>query len=176
MHLLDKIFYPDSVAVIGVSERADNLAANIVGNLVMPRTVYARFRDAGSGLLYGPIQDDVIYDSSAPTVSSIEILTQATFRSNGVGGAAQDAVTIRVTTSDDNSGVDRIVVSHDGVCDANDAEFEITRATQDWAWTLQASGEVYVCAVDRAGNTSLPRLEQGEAKHIIFLPFVVRGG
>ncbi len=34
MKLLDKIFYPDSVAVVGVSERPDNLAANIVGNLV----------------------------------------------------------------------------------------------------------------------------------------------
>ncbi len=31
---MDKIFYPDSVAVIGVSERPDNLAANIIGNLL----------------------------------------------------------------------------------------------------------------------------------------------
>ncbi|HDQ72575.1 MAG TPA: CoA-binding protein [Chloroflexi bacterium] len=29
---MDKIFYPESVAIIGVSERPDNLAANIVGN------------------------------------------------------------------------------------------------------------------------------------------------
>ena len=33
-NILNKIFYPDSVAVIGVSERPDNLAANIVANLV----------------------------------------------------------------------------------------------------------------------------------------------
>jgi acetyltransferase len=31
---VDKIFYPDSVAVIGVSERPDNLAAGIIGNLL----------------------------------------------------------------------------------------------------------------------------------------------
>jgi acyl-CoA synthetase (NDP forming) len=31
---LDKIFYPDSVAVIGVSERPDNLAAGIVRNML----------------------------------------------------------------------------------------------------------------------------------------------
>ena len=31
---MDKIFYPDSVAVIGVSERPDNLAANIIRNLL----------------------------------------------------------------------------------------------------------------------------------------------
>ena len=31
---MDKIFYPDSVAVIGVSERPDNLAANIINNLL----------------------------------------------------------------------------------------------------------------------------------------------
>jgi acetate---CoA ligase (ADP-forming) len=30
---LEKIFYPDSVVVIGASERPDNLAANIIGNL-----------------------------------------------------------------------------------------------------------------------------------------------
>ncbi len=34
MEFMDKIFYPASVAVIGVSERSDNLAANIVGNLI----------------------------------------------------------------------------------------------------------------------------------------------
>jgi acetyltransferase len=32
---LDKIFYPDSIAVIGVSEKPDNLAAGIVRNLVV---------------------------------------------------------------------------------------------------------------------------------------------
>jgi len=31
---VDKIFYPDSVAVIGVSERPDNLAANIIANML----------------------------------------------------------------------------------------------------------------------------------------------
>jgi len=31
---VDKIFYPDSVAVIGVSERPDNLAANIITNML----------------------------------------------------------------------------------------------------------------------------------------------
>ena len=31
---MDKIFYPDSVVVIGVSERPDNLAANIIRNLL----------------------------------------------------------------------------------------------------------------------------------------------
>jgi acetyltransferase len=31
---LERIFYPESVAVIGVSERPDNLAANIIGNML----------------------------------------------------------------------------------------------------------------------------------------------
>jgi acyl-CoA synthetase (NDP forming) len=31
---VNKIFYPDSVVVIGVSEQPDNLAANIIGNMV----------------------------------------------------------------------------------------------------------------------------------------------
>ena len=148
---------------------------DVYGNLIIPRTVYARFRDSDSGLIYGPIQDDIIYDPTAPTVSSIEILTQAT-RSNVMGDVAQDAVTLRVTTGDDNSGVDKIVVSHDDVCDANDTEIDVTQATQDFDWTLQDSGEVYVCAVDRAGNTSPAKFKQGEAKYTILLPLVVRNG
>ena len=31
---MDKIFYPDSVVVVGVSERPNNLAANIISNLL----------------------------------------------------------------------------------------------------------------------------------------------
>jgi len=31
---MDKFFYPDSVVVVGVSERPDNLAANIVCNML----------------------------------------------------------------------------------------------------------------------------------------------
>jgi len=47
---VDKIFYPDSVAVIGVSERPDNLAATIVGNLLnfgYSGSVYAVGRRGG---------------------------------------------------------------------------------------------------------------------------------
>ncbi|MCP3885177.1 MAG: hypothetical protein GY700_06820, partial [Propionibacteriaceae bacterium] len=55
------------------------------------------------------------------------------------------------------------MISHDDVCDANDTEIDVTQATQDLNWTLQANGEVYVCAVDRAGNTSQPKFEQGQA-------------
>ena len=61
---MDKIFYPDSVAVIGVSERPDNLAANIVRNMLAfgyDGDVYA------VGLRSGEIH-------SVPILTSVEAL------------------------------------------------------------------------------------------------------
>jgi acyl-CoA synthetase (NDP forming) len=61
---VDKIFYPDSVAVIGVSERPDNLAANIVRNMLAfgyDGDVYA------VGLRSGEVQ-------SVPILTSVEAL------------------------------------------------------------------------------------------------------
>ncbi len=86
----------------------------------------------------------------------------------------QDVI-LWVTTSDDNSGVSRVIISEDDVCDAGDARRDVTQSTQEFGWTLQNSGEVYICAEDRAGNiSSPPAFVQGEADNTIFLPLVVR--
>jgi uncharacterized repeat protein (TIGR01451 family) len=138
------------------------------GDLVLPRTVYALFRDA-AGRQYGPIQDDIIYDPVAPTVVGIEILTTTTQRLRTATG--QD-VTLRVTSSDDNSGVAQVQVSHSR--DFSGCKtFEITGRVTDILWALQDSGAVYVRAVDRAGNVSAA-VGNGPT-HQVYLPLVTRG-
>jgi uncharacterized repeat protein (TIGR01451 family) len=137
------------------------------GDLVLPRTVYALFRDA-AGRQYGPIQDDIIYDPVAPTVVEIEILTTTTQRLRTATG--QD-VTLRVTSSDDNSGVAQVQVSHSK--NFSDYEtFEITGRVTDIQWALQDSGAVYVRTVDRAGNVSAA-VGNGPT-HQVYLPLVQR--
>lgn len=140
------------------------------GGLVLPRTVYAKFRD-GSGLQYGPIQDDIIYDPGPPEVTVVEIITQT-------GGGALSAmagkdVIVRVTTSDDNSGVSKVQLSHSADF-ARYSEFAVTGGTTDISWTLQPSGQVYVRVVDRAGNLSEVESEQGPPNYEVYLPLVLR--
>ena len=78
------------------------------GNLLLPRTVYAKFRDA-SGQQYGPIQDDVIYDPNPPQVTQVEIIPQT---AQGISAMQGQDVIVRVTASDDSSGVSKVQVSH----------------------------------------------------------------
>ena len=86
--------------------------------------------------------------------------------------AGQDVI-VRVATSDDNSGASKVQLSHSADF-AQYSEFPIAGSTTDIGWTLQPSGEVYVRVVDRAGNTSEVKGEQGPSKYDIFLPLVLR--
>jgi len=137
------------------------------GNLVLPCTVYAKFRD-GTGRQYGPIQDDIIYDPTPPQVTRVEIITQGV---QGIRATEGQNVILRVTVSDGNSGVDRLQISHSA--DFNQfSEVPATGSTTDVPWVLQPFGAVYVRVVDRAGNLSDVSGEQGLAQ--IYLPIVVR--
>lgn len=139
------------------------------GTLCMPRTVYVKFRD-GTGGQYGPIQDDVIYDPVLPQVTSVEIIT-ATGRN--IWAMAGPDVIVRVKSSDDNSGVSKVQISHDENWETY-SEFAATGRTTDIPWTLQPSGEIYVRVLDRAGNASAVRNEQGPPSQQVFLPLVLR--
>jgi uncharacterized repeat protein (TIGR01451 family) len=131
------------------------------GSLVLPRTVYVKFRDA-AGHQFGPIQDDIIYDPTAPAVT-VEIVPE-------VRESRGQAVTLRVTASDDNSGVSQIQVSDDPDFGTFSA-YAYVGVSLDIPWTLQPSGEVYVRAVDRASNVTQVQ-ETGE--QFIYLPLVLR--
>jgi uncharacterized repeat protein (TIGR01451 family) len=141
------------------------------GDLQTERTVYVKFRDSSGGQ-YGPIPDGIIYDPVAPQVTQVEIITDSgsTDTSELRAMVGRDVI-VRVASSDDNSGAGTAQVSHDG---ENYSDFAITGSTTDIPWTLQPSGEVYVRVVDRAGNPSDVRIEQGPPNHLVFLPLVLR--
>jgi uncharacterized repeat protein (TIGR01451 family) len=139
---------------------------NTYGLLTLPRTVYAKFRD-GSGLQYGPVQDDIIYDPNPPQVTGVEIVLQP----GSLRWPRQTSVTVRVTASDDNSGVNRVQLGHDA--DLSQAsEYPVLGSSTDIPWELQSSGLVYVRAVDRAGNLSAIAEASGQYK--LYLPIVLK--
>ena len=136
------------------------------GNLVLPRTVYVKFRDS-NGIPYGPFQDEIIYDPTPPQVTSVEIIAQAVRSLNKPGG---QNVIVRVKSSDDNSGVGRIQLS--SVATFNPfTEFAPTGTTTDVPWILSQSGKVYVRAIDRAGNVSSVVSSQ---RYAVYLPLIER--
>jgi hypothetical protein len=130
------------------------------GSLVIPRVVYARFRDAG-GLLYGPVQDDIIYDPNPPQVTGVELVWQR-----------RAGVVVRVTSSDDNSGVSELQLSHNADMSQYD-EYDVSSGVTEISdWELQASGSVYVRAVDRAGNIS--EIKEAFKRFEVYLPIVLK--
>jgi hypothetical protein len=142
------------------------------GDLRLPRTVYIKFRD-DVGTQYGPFQDDIILDSEAPAVEGIEIITD-TGRSLAASMTGMNVI-VRVTTSDDNSGVGSVEISHEPNFD-DYTTFKMVGETADFFWELQPSGLVYVRAVDRAGNLSISVGAQGPKSYDkIYLPLVING-
>ncbi|MCP4540834.1 MAG: DUF11 domain-containing protein [Chloroflexi bacterium] len=139
------------------------------GNLILQRTVFVKFRDT-TGHQYGPFQDGIIYDPNPPQVTHIEIIAQPT---QAVSVMAEQNVTVQVTASDDNSGVDSVQLSHTADFEQF-AEFTVTGGTTDISWMLQPSGKVHVRVMDRAGNFSSVSNGQGMANHTIYLPLILR--
>jgi hypothetical protein len=131
--------------------------------------VYARFRDA-SGQPFGPVQDDIIYDPGPPQVTGVEILAQT---GEGISAMEGQDVIVRVTASDDNSGVAKVQLSNDrdfGVF----SEFVVNGGTTGVPWTLPPSGEVYARVVDRAGNLSLVSSGKATENSRVYLPIIVK--
>lgn len=120
------------------------------GSNLLPRTVFVRYRDT-FGRIYGPIQDDIIYDPISPTIEHVA-LDGAPAR----GFARQlqlQPVTVTVMASDDNSGVELIEISDTAAFTASQA-FRMTGQTVAFPWMLQSGGTIYIRATDRAGNVS----------------------
>lgn len=138
------------------------------GNLVMPRTVYAKFR-AGDGQQYGPVQDEIIYDPVPPIVIRVDAIAQM---AHGLQSAGGRPVIVQVTSSDDNSGVSRVQISSDDTF-AQFSEFTAAGNTTDIPWTLESPGMVYVRVVDRAGNLSQAGSNHGQVQYRVHLPVVM---
>jgi uncharacterized repeat protein (TIGR01451 family) len=154
---------------IGVDSNHSGWVLDTYGDLRMPRTVYALFRDT-EGRQYGPIQDDIIYDPQPPSVLRVEIITQTTQAATLMN--KQDVI-VRVTADDDNSGIAEVQVSDTKDFSAP-SNFEMIGRITDIPWTLQPSGQVHVRVVDRAGNISETKSEQGVSNYRIYLPALAR--
>jgi len=123
------------------------------GAYVIPRIVYARYKDS-QGEVYGPYIDDIIYDP-IPPMGSVSI--------SGAG----DTVTLILNASDDNSGVDKMIISN--TPSFAGASWEDYAQTKQW--TLGTDRTVYARYKDKAGN---PSAIYSATQHQAYLPFVVK--
>ena len=132
------------------------------GSYVMPRLVYAQFKDA-QGAIYGTFMDDIIYDPVAPE-GQVNIL--------GISRAT--TVTLLLESWDDNSGVDEMRVA-DTLGGIDAASWQ--PYTETLSWALHGS-QVYAQFRDHAGNPSSiydsNGIEHPLNASYIYLPLVVR--
>ena len=139
------------------------------GDLRLPQTVYAQFRDVG-GRQFGPVQDTIMYDPNPPPPPHVEVMTQTT---PGIGAAETQQIMLRVAATDDSSGVNNLQIS--GSPDFTQyAEFAVTGSTTDILWTLSTCGSIYIRAQDRAGNCSAAAIENQSERCAVYLPTVLR--
>ena len=87
--------------------------------------------------------------------------------------AGNRAVIVRVISSDDNSGVGEIQMSHLAGFTTYQS-FLPTGATTNLPWSLQPSGWVYVRVRDQAGNLSAMSDAHGPAEYKVFLPAALK--
>ena len=120
---LDSVFYPDSIAIIGVSEREDNLAANIVRNL-------ATFGYSGDVYAVGR-RDGHVRDT--PILASVDALP------NGIDLAVilTPGTTVPgLVDACGRKGIRRAVIESGGFAEFSDAgsllEKEVTAAARRW--------------------------------------------
>lgn len=105
------------------------------GEYVMPRTVYAWFKDEQS-TVYGSYLDDIIYDPIPPQ-GNVTIL-----------GSTATTMTLGLEAQDDNSGMAQMRVGETTLANATWQPY-----TSTITWTLPSS-TVYAQFNDRAGNES----------------------
>jgi uncharacterized repeat protein (TIGR01451 family) len=147
---------------------------NTYNNYILPRTVYARFKDH-SGLIYGPIQDDIIYDPVSPIILDVRVnyLDQGSYYpANDLPAIPVLSATVIVTTMDEHSGVDVIQLSHSASFESFE-NFSVSGTKTQVPWSLQPTGLVYVRAVDRAGNVSDVKMGQGTRDNSTYLPLIL---
>jgi hypothetical protein len=135
------------------------------GQQVVPRMVYARFRDAAGYWMSPVLADDILLDTQPPSVASVQVITASV----GMDAAQAVSVTLRITAGDSNTGVSEIQVSNQPGC-AGATVYPATGATTTiTGWNLPAGG-AFVCAVDQAGNISAPYSTAGGPGFRAYLP------
>ncbi|MBN2394245.1 MAG: C39 family peptidase [Anaerolineae bacterium] len=136
------------------------------GNTIIPRFVYARYKDS-QGYIYGNFMDDIIYDPTAPLVVAafdpLELPADGvTLQTRGayiLQQAARPAYVVNtaqtelfLSASDDSSGLAAMQVSTRA--DFADAAWEPFAAVVPVSFTEDGTHTLYVRTRDEAGNIS----------------------
>lgn len=158
-----------SIAVNPADPTVPGWVLSAYGDVRLPQTVYARFYDA-AGRHYGLVLDTLMYDPNPPPPLHVEVITQTT---PGIGAAQTQQIILRITATDDNSGVNNVQIS--GSPDFTQyTEFAVTGSATDIPWTLPTCGLIHIRAQDRAGNLSAAAIENQSARCAVYLPTVLR--
>jgi acyl-CoA synthetase (NDP forming) len=152
---VDKIFYPDSVVVIGVSERPDNLAANIIANM----------------LAFGYSGDIHAVGLRSGNVYGVPILTSVESLPDGVDLAVILAPAAAVPDLLDGcgaKGIRRAVIESGGFAEFSKAGRELEERVCAVArrWGIRFVGPNCISVVNMENGLCLPfvRLEQQSLK------------
>jgi len=142
---VDKIFYPDSVVVIGVSEKADNLAANIIRNL----------------LEFGYSGDVYAVGLQSGEVHNIPILTSVEALPDGVGLAVilTPAATVPgLLDTCGRKGIHRAVIESGGFGEFSEAGRELEEQIREVArrWDIRFVGPNCISVVNVENGLYLP--------------------
>lgn len=138
------------------------------GNTILPRFVYARYKDS-QDYLYGNFMDDIIYDPTAPLV--VAALDPLDLPPGGVTLQTRDAYVFRqasrpahvtnstqtelfLSTSDDSSGLAAMQISTRA--DFANATWEPFAAIVPVPFTEDGAHTLFVRTRDEAGNVSTP--------------------
>jgi len=116
------------------------------GSYVIPRTVYVRYKDI-NGNISSTYQDDIILDVNAPTGS---IILEGSSPVTGTVRIASTSATLKLSASDDVSGVAGMMVSNSPAFSG--ASWETFIASKPW--TMESGGRVFVTFKDNANNAS----------------------
>jgi len=131
----------------------------VYGAHVLPRFVYARYRDGG-GEIHGTFFDDIIYDPNAPAGEAafdLADLLPATYLHGGarpLQTVSQESVELYVSAGDDSSGLAEMQVSMSP--DFEGAAWEPYSAIVPVTFDEDGVQTAYVRFRDNAGNVSEP--------------------
>jgi uncharacterized repeat protein (TIGR01451 family) len=133
-----------------------------------PTSVYAVFQ-SDSGEQVGPVHDVIIYDPVPPEITDVDVPMRVASEGS-TGGVGGDS--LRVTVSDDNSGVVSVQASWaSDFADFVETEVVTNAITVSLPDGGGSAAPVFLRAVDRAGNCSEV---WREAPYQLYLPLLVR--
>ena len=119
----------------------------------LPKVVYVKFVSR-LGSASTPYQDDIILDTTAPTMSGATAASTASSPSAVTAAAARGGVRMTVRASDKNSGIGKVQVKTSSRGSITDVPTSSPRASSRSVRINTTKKTLWVRVVDRAGNVS----------------------